>query len=163
VSGSAGYGTGYNSGSDQGFATQLNQRRGGSVGVNVSVPILDRGAVSIAKQRAQVQLENELLTMRDLEQSVALDVRRAYLDYLSAGEQFAAAAAQERAAALALQAAQTRYRVGLATLVEVTLARASLIQAQSSVVSARSSLIFQQALMSYYTGALDPSNVNIGG
>jgi outer membrane protein len=162
VSGSAGYGTGYNSGSDQGFATQLNQRRGGSVGVNVSVPILDRGAVSIAKQRAQVQLENELLTMRDLEQSVALDVRRAYLDYLSAGESFAAAAAQERAAALALQAAQTRYRVGLATLVEVTLARASLIQAQSSVVSARSSLIFQQALMSYYTGALDPSNVNVG-
>jgi outer membrane protein len=162
VSGSAGYGTGYNSASDEGFGAQLNQRRGGSVGVNVSVPILDRGAVSIAKQRAQVQLENEVLTMRDLEQSVALDVRRAYLDYLSAGEAFAAATAQERAAALALQAAQTRYRVGLATLVEVTLARASLIQAQSAVVSARSSLIFQQALMSYYTGALDPSNVNVG-
>jgi outer membrane protein len=162
VSGSAGYGTGYNSGSDKAFATQLDERRGGSVGVNVSVPIFDRGAVSIAKQRAQVQLENEVLAMRDLEQSVALDVRRAYLDYLSAGEQFAAATAQERAAALALQAAQTRYRVGLATLVEVTLARASLIQAQSSVVSARSSLIFQQALMSYYTGALDPGNVNVG-
>jgi outer membrane protein len=163
VSGSAGYGTGFNSSSDEGFATQLNQRRGGSVGVNVSVPILDRGATSIAKQRAQVQLENELLSLRDLEQSVALDVRRAYLDYLSAGEQFAAANAQQRAAALSLQAAQTRYRVGLATLVEVTLARASLIQAQSAVVSARSSLIFQQALMSYYTGALDPSNVNVGG
>lgn len=163
VSGSAGYGTGFNSSSDEGFATQLNQRRGGSVGVNVSVPIFDRGATSIAKQRAQVQLENELLALRDLEQSVALDVRRAYLDYISAGEQFAAANAQQRAAALSLQAAQTRYRVGLATLVEVTLARASLIQAQSAVVSARSSLIFQQALMSYYTGALDPSNVNVGG
>jgi outer membrane protein len=101
--------------------------------------------------------------MRDLEQSVALDVRRAYLDYISAGEQFAAAAAQQRAAALALQASQARYRVGLATLVEVTLARATLIQAQSAVVSARSSLIFQQALMSYYTGVLDPSNVTVGG
>jgi len=163
VSGSAGYGSGFNSGSDDGFGTQLNQRRGGSVGVNVSVPIFDRGATSIARQRAQVQLEHELLTLRDLEQSVALDVRRAYLDYISAGEQLAAATAQQRAAALSLQAAQTRYRVGLATLVEVTLARASLIQAQSSVVSARSSLIFQQALMSYYTGALDPSNVNVGG
>jgi len=163
VSGSAGYGTGFNSGNDEGFATQLNQRRGGSVGVNLSVPIYDRGATSIARQRAQVQLENELLSLRDLEQSVALDVRRAFLDYISAGEQFAAAAAQQRAAALALEAAQARYRVGAATFVEVTLARATLIQAQSSVVSARSSLIFQQALMSYYTGALDPSNVNVGG
>lgn len=162
VTGSAGYGTGYNSGADAGFATQLNQRRGGSVGVGVSVPILDRGAVSIAKQRAQVQLENELLTMRDLEQGVALDVRRAYLDYLSAGEQLAAANAQQQAAALSLQAAQARYRVGLATLVEVTLARATLIQAESAVVSARSSLVFQQALMSYYTGVLDPSNVSVG-
>jgi len=163
VTASAGYGTAYNSGADAAFSSQLNQRRGGSVGVGVSVPILDRGAVSIAKQRAQVQLENELLTLRDLEQSVALDVRRAYLDYLSAGEQLAAANAQQQAAALSLQAAQARYRVGLATLVEVTLARASLIQAQSAVVSARSSLVFQQALMSYYTGVLDPTNVNVGG
>jgi outer membrane protein len=163
VTGSAGYGTGYNSSGDEGFASQLNQRRGGSVGVGVSVPILDRGAVSIARQRAQVQLDNELLSMRDLEQSVALDVRRAYLDYVSAGEQLAAANAQQQAAALSLEAAQARYRVGLATLVEVTLARASLIQAQSAVVSARSSLVFQQALMSYYTGALDPTNMTLCG
>lgn len=163
VSGNAGYSTGFNSSGDEGFASQLNQRRGGSVGVGVSVPIFDRGAVSIARQRAQVQLENELLTLRDLEQSVALDVRRAFLDYLSAGEQLAAANAQQQAAALSLQAAQSRYRVGLATLVEVTLARASLIQAQSAVVSARSSLIFQRALMSYYTGALDPANMTLGG
>ena len=163
VTANAGYGTGYNSGADGGFSSQLNQRRGGSVGVGVSVPILDRGAVSIARQRAQVQLENELLTLRDLEQSVALDVRRAYLDYISAGEQLAAANAQQQAAALSLQAAQARYRVGLATLVEVTLARASLIQAQSAVVSARSSVVFQRALMSYYTGVLDPSNVTVGG
>ena len=163
VTANAGYGTGYNSGADGGFSSQLNQRRGGSVGVGVSVPILDRGAVSIARQRAQVQLENELLTLRDLEQSVALDVRRAYLDYISAGEQLAAANAQQQAAALSLQAAQARYRVGLATLVEVTLARASLIQAQSAVVSARSSVVFQRALMSYYTGVVDASYVTLVG
>jgi len=163
VTGNAGYGTAYNTSGDGGFITQLNQRRGGSVGLGVSVPIYDRGAVSIARQRAQVQLENELLTMRDLQESVALDVRRAYLDYVAAGEQLAASNAQQAAAALFLQAAQARYRVGLATLVEVTLARASLIQAESAVVNARASLIFQQALMSYYTGVLDPANVTLGG
>ena len=58
---------------------------------------------------------------------------------------------------------QARYRVGLATFVEVTLARASLIQAQSSAVSARSAVTFQQAPMSYYTGVLDPTNMRLGG
>ena len=161
VTGSAGYSSGYNSANDGAFLSQLNQRRGGSIGVGVSVPIFDRGAVSIARQRAQVQLENEQLALRDVEQTVALEVRRAYLDDLAAGEQLAASTAQQQAASLSLQAAQARYRVGLATFVEVTLARASLIQAQSAVVSARSSLVFQQALMSYYTGVLDPARVSL--
>jgi outer membrane protein len=161
VTGSAGYSSAHNSGNDGGFLTQLDERRGGSIGVGVSVPIFDRGAVSIARQRAQVQLENEQIALRDQEQAVALEVRRAYLDYLAAGEQLAASTAQQQAAALALEAAQARYRVGLATFVEVTLARASLVQAQSAVVSARSSLVFQQALMSYYTGVLDPAAVRL--
>jgi outer membrane protein len=161
ISGSAGYSSAYSSGSDGGFASQLNQRRGGSIGVGVSVPIFDRGAVSIARQRARIQLENELLILRDQHQTVALDVRRAYLDFTAAGEQLTASNAQQRAAALSLEAAQARYRVGLATFVEVTLARAALIQAQSAVVSARSSVVFQQALMSYYTGVLDPSTVRL--
>jgi outer membrane protein len=162
VSASAGYSSGYNSGADGAFLSQLNQRRGGSIGVGVSVPIFDRGAVSIATQRAQIGLENELLVLRDEGQSVALEVRRAYLDYQAAQEQLAAAEAQQRAATLALAAAQARYRVGLATFIEVTLARATLVQAESAIVSSRSSLSFQQALMSYYTGVLDPVNVSIG-
>ena len=117
--------------------------------------------MSIARQRARIQLDNQQLILRDQEQSVALEVRRANLDYVAAGEQLAAANAQQAAAALALQAAQSRYRVGLATFVEVTLARASLVQAQSSVVSARSSLVFQQALMSYYTGVLDRNGIRL--
>jgi outer membrane protein len=161
VTGSAGFSSEYASGSDVGFLRQLDARRGGSVGVGVSVPLFDRGASSIAQQRARVQLENELLALRDEEQAVALEVRRAYLDYVAAREQLAAATAQQEAAALALQAAQARYRVGAATFVEVTLARATLIQAQSAVVSVRSAVAFQQALMSYYPGVLDPSNVSI--
>jgi outer membrane protein len=163
ITASADYSTGHNSANNGSFLSQLDQRRGGSIGVGVSIPIFDRGAASIATQRARIQLENAQLTLRDQSQVVALEVRRAYLDYQSAQEQLAASDAQQRAATLALEAAQARYRVGLATFVEVTLARATLIQAQSAVVSARSSLSFQRALMSYYTGVLDPSNVTLGG
>jgi outer membrane protein len=161
VTGSAGFSSEYASGSDVGFLRQIDARRGGSIGVGVAIPIFDRGAASIDRQRAQVRLDDELLALRDEEQTVALEVRRAYLDYTAAQEQLAAATAQQQAAALALEAAQARYRVGAATFVEVTLARATLIQAQSAVVSARSAVTFQQALMSYYTGVLDPSNVSI--
>jgi outer membrane protein len=161
VAASGGYSSGYNSAADGSFGNQLSQRRGGSVGVGVTIPILDRGAVSIARQRAQIQLENETLNLRDVEETVALEVRRAFLDYQVAQEQVVESNAQQRAAALALEAAQARYRAGVATFVEVSLARATLIQAQSSAVNARSSLAFQRAIMSYYTGALGPGNARI--
>jgi outer membrane protein len=161
ISATAGYGSGVNSTADATFASQLNQRRGGSFGIGVSVPIFDRGTVSIAHQRAQVLLENETLALRDIDQTVALEVRRAFLDYQVAQEQLVETNAQRRAAALALEAAQARYRDGVSTFVEVALARATLIQAQSSAVNARSSLAFQQALMAYYTGVLGPGNARL--
>jgi outer membrane protein len=161
VTGSGGYSSGFSSDAPGSFLSQLNQRRGGSLGLDVSVPIFDRGSAAIARQRAQIQVENEMLALRDIQQSVALEVRRAYLDYQVAQEQLLESNAQERAAALALQAAEARYRAGVSTFIEVALARATLIQAQSSVVNARSSLAFQQALMSYYTGVLGPANARI--
>jgi outer membrane protein len=157
VSATIGYGSGFSSPGSGGVATQLDQRRGGSIGVGVALPIFDRGAVSIAKERARVQLENETLALRDQVQAAALDVRRAVLNYESAREALTASDAQQKAAALALEATQARYRTGLATFIEVTLARATLVLARSAVVDARSSLTFQRALMSYFTGQLDAS------
>jgi outer membrane protein len=161
VSASLGYSSGINSAASGDFLSQLNQRRGGSLGLSVSIPIFDRGAAEIAKERALVGLDNELLQLRDEQLRVALEVRRAYLDYQAAGEQLTEATAQSTAAALSLQSAQARYSNGLATFVEVTLARAALIQAQSAAVNARSSVAFQQALMSYYTGVIGPANARV--
>ena len=162
ISASVGYGTALNTEAAASVDNQLKQRLSGSIGVGISFPIFDRGAVSIARQRAQVALDNEKLSLRDQTQAAALDVRRAYLNYETALQQITSSDAQVRAAALALEATTVRYRNGLATFVEVSLARATLVQAQSTLVNARASLTFQQALMSYYTGVLDASNLRIG-
>jgi outer membrane protein len=71
-------------------------------------------------------------------------VRRAYLDYQAATQQLDAAKRSSRAAALALQTSQQRYNVGAATLLEVTQARATQLQAASALVTARYALLFQR-------------------
>ena len=53
--------------------------------------------------------------------------------------------------------------MGAATLTEVSVARAAQVSAASSLVNARYTLIFQQSLMSHYTGKLDPAAVTFGG
>jgi outer membrane protein len=162
ISLTGGYNSGVSSAADASFLDQLNQRRGGSLGIGVSIPLFDRGATQAATQRAQIQADNAKLALATQRQQVALEVRRAYLDYEAAQQQLAAADAQQKAAALAVATTQQRYQVGAATLVEVTQARATQVQAQSAYINARNNLVFQQSLMSYYTGELNPSAVVAG-
>jgi outer membrane protein len=157
ISLTGGYNTGVSSAGDASFLDQLNQRRGGSIGIGVSIPIFDRGSTQAATERAQIQAENASLALATQRQQVALEVRRAYLEYEAARQQLAAADAQQKAATLAVTTTQQRYQVGAATLVEVTQARASQVQAQSAYINARNNLTFQQSLMSYYTGELNPA------
>ncbi|MDQ3949243.1 MAG: TolC family protein [Gemmatimonadota bacterium] len=162
ISLSLGYNTAYSSASDLSVADQLNQRRGGSIGIGVSIPLFDRGSADLATQRAHIQADNARLALQQQQQQVALEVRRAYLDHRAAQERLAAARAQQVAADQALAATRERYRVGAATLVELTQSQAAQVQAASALVNARYNLVFQQSLMSYYTGELDPAKVSLG-
>jgi outer membrane protein len=163
VSLSAGYNSAYSSVTGLPFFNQLDQARGGSISIGVSIPIFDRGQTSVAAQKAKVQEDDAKLALDAQKQQVAVEVKRAYLDFQSAGEQLAAAQAQLTASDLAVKTSQQRYQAGAGTLVELTQARAAQVQAASAVVSARYGLVFQQALMSYYTGELDPAHVVLNG
>jgi outer membrane protein len=159
---SAGYNSAFSSATSIGFTDQLNQRRGGSIAIGMSIPLFDRGTTDLAAQRAEIAEDNARLELKDRQQQVGLEVRRAYLDYQAATQQLEAAEAQLRAAALALQASQQRYNVGAATLLEVTQARATQLQAASALVTARYGLLFQRTLIGYYVGDLNPRAVTIG-
>jgi outer membrane protein len=163
VSLSAGYNSSYSSATGSPFLNQLDQARGGSIAIGVSIPIFDRGQASVASQKAKVQEDDAKLALDAQKQEVAVEVKRAYLNYQSAGEQLSAAQAQLTASNLAVTTSQQRYQAGAGTLVELTQARAAQVQAASAVVSARYGLVFQQALMSYYTGELDPAHVVLNG
>jgi outer membrane protein len=162
VSLTAGYNTAYNSATNIAFSDQLNQRQGGSLSIGVSIPIFDRGAASVATQQAKIQEDNARLALANQQQTIALEVRRAYLDYESTRQQLAAATAQQKAADLAVSTTQQRYQLGSSTLLELTQARASQLQAATAVANARYTLAFQNALMSYYTGDLDAGRAVLG-
>jgi outer membrane protein len=160
VSLSAGYSSGYSSASDFAFSEQLDQRRGGAIGLGFSLPLYDRSATASATRRAELQTESARIALETRQNDVGLQVRRASLDYRAALEQFSAAEAQQRAAELALKTSQERYQAGASTLVEVSQARASQVQAAGALVSARYNTLFQRVLMDYYVGDLNPDRIS---
>lgn len=156
VSMSLGYGTAFNSASNLSFGDQFNQRRSGSLGLALSVPIFDRRQSSVAAQQARIAADNARLSVQDRRLAIAAEVREAYLNHTAAVEQYDAARAQYAAAELAANTQARRYAVGAGTLVEVTAARAQLVQAASAVITAKYTVAFQQSTMSYYVGDMTP-------
>jgi outer membrane protein len=64
------------------------------------------------------------------------------------------------AAERAYETEQQRYEIGATTLIELNLANANYVQAQSERVQSIYNFIFQERLLDYYIGQLD-ENVEI--
>ena len=154
----AGFGSSYSTIRPMSFQDQFfDTNRSGSIGLSLSFPIFDRLTTRNNVQQARVDLANAELAFENTRQGTAVQVRQAYLDYLTVEKRVEVANTQLRAADQALEAEQERYNLGAATLVELSQARVAQVRAASNVVQARYDFVFQQRLIDYYTGRLDPS------
>ncbi len=155
---SGGYGSAYTSSNTfAGFGDQLDQNRGGNIRLNFSIPIFDRLLTKTQVERAKVDFANARLTQQNLEQSVAVEVRQAYLDYQSDIKRLDVTEKQVRAAEQALEAEQERYNVGASTLVELSQARATYVQGVSDRATAIYRFLLRGRLIENAVGTLDPS------
>lgn len=159
---SASYGSSYSSATATGLFDQFDQRKSGSISLSLSVPLFDGRQTGRATERARIQEYDAELALDDLRQQIALEVRRVAVDRESAVQRLAAAAAQAEAAQRALEAVRERYASGVATIFEVSQSQAGYVSASSALVSARYTLLFQDELLDYYVGDLDPE-AGLGG
>jgi outer membrane protein len=154
---SGSYGSNYSSTAAGSVSNQLDDRRSGSVGLSVSLPLFDRLGSYDQMKQAQIQQDDAQLSLDDLRQEVALEVRRARLDYRTAHATLREARASLRAATQALEAVTERYGAGGATMLELTQARAMQLQAASTEITAHYTALLQQKLLDYYVGGLSPA------
>jgi len=159
ISLSAGFGSSFSDDSDASWTSQLDDERGGSIGLGFSIPIFDRSATRIATRRAQLRADNAQIFVDALEQEVGSQVRTAVLDLESARAQLLTARAQQRAAEQALEFTDQRYKAGAATLVELTQSRATQVEAASAAVTALYGVEFRRRLLDYYVGGLSADSM----
>ncbi len=139
------------------FSDQLSDNQARSLNLSLTIPIFNRLQTSTAIETRRVQHANAMLDLAALQQSVALDIRQAYYDYEISVKQLDVTNKQQRAAEQALEVEQERYDVGASTLVELTQSRARFTDAASQRAQAIFQFYFQQRLLEYYQGILDPS------
>ena len=111
-----------------------------SAGLQFSVPIFDGRARSGRVQQARASMDREKYRLEQLTENVRLDVQQSHQALVAAEEQIEASESNIARSERALEIAQTRFRNGLSTQVELNDAELAVTQARTN---------FAQALFNY--------------
>jgi outer membrane protein len=124
------------------------------VAVNVNVPIFNGHLFSARRDAARYRANEAEQRLRDVQERIARDVRVAWASSMNAFQRIDVTSQFLRQATLALDLAQGRYNLGLASIVELTQAQLNVTQAEIENVSAKYDYQTQNAALQYSAGLL---------
>ncbi len=125
----------------------------GAVGVNISVPLFNGFRYTAQAAEAALQATAQTERTRDLRNQVVRDVRTAWLNANTERQRVVVTGELLKQANLALNLAQTRYQLGLSSIVELSQAQLQQTQAAIDNANARAQFGFAYAGLQFQTGA----------
>jgi outer membrane protein len=124
----------------------------GAVGVNVSVPVFNGFLFSSRAKEADYRAAALKERERDFRNQIARDVRATYLQSGTAYQKMSVSEQLLKQANLALDLAQTRYNLGLSSIVELSQAQLQQTQAVIGNTNARYEYLSVLSSLRYQTG-----------
>jgi len=124
----------------------------GAVGVNINVPIFNGFLYNARARTADLQTEVNRQRLADLRNNLARDVRIAWQDSNQAYERLSVTQQLREEASLALDLAQSRYTLGLGSIVEFSQAELQKTEADIADTDARYQYRLTQFVLAYTMG-----------
>ncbi len=124
----------------------------GAAGVNVNIPVFNGFLFNARAKSADLATQAQQKRLQDFEDNVARDVRNSWLDTYNAYERLSVTQQLREQADLALELAQARYKLGLATIVEFSQAELQKTDADIQDTDAHYRYVVSQILLAYEMG-----------
>jgi outer membrane protein len=125
----------------------------GAVGVNVNVPIFN-GFLYLARSReAGLRAQAADQQLRDLKDRIANDVRTSWLNAITAYNRIAVTQQFVDQTNLAVDLSQTRYNLGLSSIVELSQSELQQTEAQIQFAAAKYQYRIAQSLLRFQVAA----------
>jgi outer membrane protein len=124
----------------------------GAVGVNINIPVFNGFLFNARAKSADLVTDVQRKKLQDLQNNVARDVRNSWLDTEKAYERLSVTQQLREQAALALELAQARYKLGLGTIVEFSQAELQKTDAELQDTDAHYQYLLTQIVLAYEMG-----------
>ena len=137
---------------DDQFIDQLNDNKGHSVNMNISIPIFNRNQTKAQVKKSKIQEETTNLAFDQVKVNLESTIQRAFTDAKAALRAFEAAELSLGSQILAFENSQQRFNLGALSSFDLEQSRIRLLNARSSQINAKYDFIFKTKVLDYYLG-----------
>jgi outer membrane protein len=124
----------------------------GAAGVNINIPVFNGFLFSARAKSADLETERKRERLLSLQDNVARDVRNSWLDTEKTFERLTVTKQFQEQANLALQLADSRYKLGLGSIVEYSQAQLQKTDADLQDADAHYQYLVSQIVLAYQMG-----------
>lgn len=156
ISLTAGVGAGYYAPGES-FGSQIKRSVNESVGLTLSIPILDNKKTKSAVAKANIQRLNSQLEREARETELAQQVESWYIDLQSAQSRYIAGEQQVSSTELSNELVNEQFNLGLVNTVELMTAHNNMLEARHSLLQAKYMAMLGHKMIEYYR----TSNINM--
>ena len=135
-----------------GYFDQLNQNFRQSIGLGISVPILNGGSLKTAWQRSKLVVKQRELIKEQNSFTLKQDIYKAYNDAVAAMQKFNANKKTVEASQKAYDFAGKRYELGLLSSYDLVTSQTALVRAKSQLLYSQYDYVFKIKLLEFYRG-----------
>lgn len=149
------YGTGYNhrfGSTNPDFGWQFHNYGSEQLGINISIPIYNRGVTRSNIRLANLTVRSRELNLANLKQSIYKDIQQAHLSLQNAIAEHASTEMAVESAEEAYKLTDESFSLGKATAIEVAESRSNLITSMSEMVRAKYEYLFRSKVIDFYRG-----------
>ncbi|MEI3532003.1 MAG: TolC family protein [Bacteroidaceae bacterium] len=157
VSLTAGIGDNHMTGTQNNFGNQMKYNLTGSVGVTLSIPILDNREAKSAVEKAKYSRTTAELDLQDKQKQLYSSIERYWQNATGNRQRYIAAQSNVNSQEENYNSIAEQFKVGLKNVVELTTARTSLLQAEQEMLESKYTTVLNTQLLKFYSG----ENINI--
>ena len=137
---------------DDKFIDQINDNKGHSINMNISIPIFSRNQTKAQVKKSKIQEETSNLALDQVKINLESTIQRAFTDARAALKAFEAAQLSLESQELAFENSQERFSLGSLNSFDLEQSRIRLLNARSSLINAKYDFIFKTKVLDYYIG-----------
>ncbi len=152
ISLTGGLGDSHMTGSQRNWGNQMKNNFNAALGVSVSIPIFDNRKNKSAVERAQVNETTTQLDLQDTQKQLYQTIETYWLNATNSQAKFIAAKSNVESLNTSYNLMTEQFNVGLKNIAELLTSRASLLNAQQTMLQDKYTALLNRNLLNFYGG-----------